>query len=64
MEPLYTTKAAGLGLGLTLARSIIESHGGGLSVRSKPGRGAAFTTRLPAVSLWKPPLQTGLEQKL
>jgi len=37
----------GSGLGLTLARQIIEAHGGELTVQSEPGRGSAFTFTLP-----------------
>jgi signal transduction histidine kinase len=37
----------GTGLGLFIARSIAEAHGGSLSIRSAPGQGAAFTLELP-----------------
>ena len=37
----------GAGLGLFIARSIAEAHGGTLDVDSEPGRGARFTFRLP-----------------
>jgi signal transduction histidine kinase len=37
----------GAGLGLFIARSIAEAHGGSLEVRSEPGAGATFTFRLP-----------------
>ena len=37
----------GAGLGLFIARSIAEAHGGTLDVRSDPGNGATFTIRLP-----------------
>lgn len=40
---------AGLGLGLFIARAIVEAHQGQLTVESEPGRGAAFTMRLPGV---------------
>ncbi|MBX6311412.1 MAG: hypothetical protein IRY99_00585, partial [Isosphaeraceae bacterium] len=46
MEPLYSTKARGLGLGLAIARSILEKNQGGLRVASEPGRGTTFTVRL------------------
>ncbi|MFA4937731.1 nitrogen regulation protein NR(II) [Brevundimonas sp.] len=46
-HPMISTKAGGMGLGLSVTRSIVESHGGALTVgRSKLG-GAAFTFRLP-----------------
>jgi signal transduction histidine kinase len=48
LEPLYSTKARGLGLGLAIARSIVERHGGRLEVASPPGAGATFTVELPA----------------
>jgi signal transduction histidine kinase len=40
----------GTGLGLYIARSIAEAHGGALAVRSVPTRGATFTLELPAYS--------------
>lgn len=46
-EPLYTTKPDGLGLGLTISRTIVERLGGSIAVRNVPGRGAAFTVELP-----------------
>jgi signal transduction histidine kinase len=45
-EPLYTTKARGLGLGLAIARAILEKNGGTLHVTSELGRGSEFTVRL------------------
>ena len=47
-EPFFSTKGeAGSGLGLSMAYSIARRHDGDLSVESEPGRGAAFTLRLP-----------------
>jgi signal transduction histidine kinase len=46
MEPLYSTKARGLGLGLAITRSIVEKNQGSLRVTSEPGRGSVFTIRL------------------
>lgn len=48
MEPLYSTKARGLGLGLAIARSILEKNQGTIQVVSEPGRGSIFTVRLLA----------------
>ncbi len=48
MEPLYSTKARGLGLGLAITRTILERHQGQLEVSSPPGQGATFTLTLPA----------------
>lgn len=46
-EPLFTTKARGLGLGLSVARSLVAVNGGELTVTSDRGRGSTFTVRLP-----------------
>lgn len=48
MEPLYSTKARGLGLGLAIARSILEKNKGSLRVTSTPRQGSTFTIRLEA----------------
>jgi PAS domain S-box-containing protein len=46
-DPLFTTKAKGIGLGLSVCKSILERHGGDIRVESKVGRGSAFTVSLP-----------------
>jgi signal transduction histidine kinase len=47
--PFFTTKPAGSGIGLVLARQIAEAHGGSLVVRNRPvGRGAEAVIRLPS----------------
>jgi signal transduction histidine kinase len=47
LEPLFTTKSFGTGLGLPAVQKIMEQHGGGLDVKSKPGEGARFTAWMP-----------------
>jgi len=46
-EPFFTTKTRGTGLGLAVARRVIEEHGGTIKVSSKIGMGTAFTIQLP-----------------
>ena len=46
-EPLFTTKAKGIGLGLVITKDIVEKHGGSVEVQSKVGKGSTFTIRLP-----------------
>ena len=46
-EPFYTTKSTGMGMGLSITRSIVQRHGGGLSVTAKRDRGAIFYFTVP-----------------
>jgi PAS domain S-box-containing protein len=47
-EPFYTTKASGVGMGLSICRSIIEGHGGRLWAEANEPRGTIFQFTLPA----------------
>jgi signal transduction histidine kinase len=46
-EALFTTKSGGMGMGLSICRSIIEAHGGRIWVSPAPIRGAIFQFELP-----------------
>lgn len=49
-QPFVTTKRAGMGVGLSICRTIIEAHGGKIWVEPNPGGGAVFRFTLPRVS--------------
>ena len=46
-QPFVTTKRQGMGVGLSISRTIIEAHGGDLRLQPNPGGGAKFTFTLP-----------------
>jgi signal transduction histidine kinase len=46
-EPMYSTKPFGVGLGMSIVRSAMEDHGGGVEVQSRPGTGTTITLWLP-----------------
>ncbi|WP_287881897.1 ATP-binding protein [Aquitalea sp.] len=48
--PFFTSKPDGLGLGLNICRTIVEAHGGSITVENRPDGGAAFTFTLPLAS--------------
>jgi two-component system, LuxR family, sensor kinase FixL len=49
-QPFVTTKSHGMGVGLSISRTIIEAHGGSIVQRPNPGGGTVFSFTLPAVT--------------
>jgi signal transduction histidine kinase len=52
-NPMFSTKSAGLGMGLAICRTIVENHGGRIWAQSRPGGGAIFRIELPAATASK-----------
>jgi signal transduction histidine kinase len=46
-SPFFTTKKDGTGLGLAITYRIVQNHRGTIDVKSKPGKGAAFSVKIP-----------------
>jgi signal transduction histidine kinase len=46
-QPYFSTKAGGTGLGLAMAKRIIDEHGGNIAVKSEVGKGSDFTVSVP-----------------
>jgi signal transduction histidine kinase len=53
-EPFFTTKAHGMGMGLSIARTIIEAHGGHIVAENQVGGGAVFRVTLPLTKSQQP----------
>jgi two-component system, LuxR family, sensor kinase FixL len=49
-QPFITTKLQGMGVGLSISRTIVEAHGGSIAPRPNPGGGTVFSFTLPAVT--------------
>jgi PAS domain S-box-containing protein len=49
-QPLYTTKARGIGLGLVVVKNLTEANGGKVEVKSEAGKGTMFSVTVPAAS--------------
>jgi signal transduction histidine kinase len=47
-QPLFTTKARGIGLGMVVVRNLTQANGGTVEVESEEGKGTLFTVMLPA----------------
>ncbi len=46
-QPLFSTKARGIGFGLSISKMVIEKHGGTIEAKSEPGKGANIIIQLP-----------------
>lgn len=60
-DVFFTTRPTGLGMGLAISRSIVESYGGTLSGENRDDAGACFTVTLPGISAASPPTTESAE---
>jgi signal transduction histidine kinase len=48
-EPLFSSKARGIGLGMAISKTFVEGHGGSIDVKSEIRKGTTFTIKLPVL---------------
>ncbi len=61
-EPFYTSKAGGMGMGLSIARTIIEAHHGLIWAKNRDHGGASFRIRLPVTEVVDRPIATAIDR--
>ncbi len=64
LDPYFTTKVSGTGLGLLIVRRIVREHGGELSIQSSEGKGLTLTIRLPYIDKRVRMLEAGTREKV
>jgi signal transduction histidine kinase len=59
-DSFFTTKPTGMGMGLTICRSILEAHGGGIAAVNGPAAGAVVTFHVPTAASLEEPAHTNV----